>query len=1085
MPTPNSLQATPDLSPTSLSQAHIPPMALSELSTSAPVHSYTVTSPTAMSEAISMGQKRSIVRKVSHKLRRRTSASQTSRDQSAGPTMMRRRSDSNRNVIDSGVELDGYEQDDYYSASEDAVEESHDLTAYFGSSPTGAGLGISTGRSSISSDPSVQQVRPDALEKGTQLVKVTKRKRKDMLFRIEYAGAKLCWHPSNSSKCIYIDDISEIVFGQAADHYFEEYQVPKEEQSRWFSITYSDPDGTKGRNQRTIHLIAPDRDLFEKWVNQLDEVSRMRIELINGLVRGGEKSLRQIWHMEMSRKFGNAAAFAVEEQKLEFADIRQLCRKLNINCSEQTLLSRFSKVDEGKQGSLNYPQFAKFIRKVLDRKEVNLIYNSIKSNPDEPLDKDALFQFLQDEQKINVNADPTRWTRIFEKYAKMSRKGSASPTAVVPAKQTISQRAFQHLLADPEVFPVLQECPSQPKLDRPLNEYFISSSHNTYLPARQYFSTASVEAYRSALRGGCRCIEIDCWDGGLGKPEVRHGPYTTPVAFSDCISVVNQYAFATCKYPVIISLEVHCSAEQQQTMVDIMKRTFGDKLLTKELVEDAEVLPSPEELKERILLKVKSAEVPEDPTPISENPPLQRRGRGFSSPFVRPVIMASEPQTIALSSPPSISSPERTGSFGLGTKGSAISTPLSINSSSEDSDAQALASPTRKKHKTSKIIPTLGELAVYTKGVSFRNKNFESPELQSYNHVVSLAEGTFLALTGPSKPSESANLVDKHNVNHLMRVYPAGKRVTSSNFDPLTNWRYGVQMAALNWQTYDLPIQMNRAMFAGGSDITGYSLKPDDLRPLKDEDDEEAEDLPRRKGKKLVQFEIEVVSAKQLPRQLSRDGKEVPTNAFVDLEVYCAEDKARGVISGIGGDDKSSGDGLTGLGAPLRKRTVTIYDNGHDPVFKQKFSFSVETRHPGLIFVRWVVRNSVDSTRDSTSTAPVGTYTARLSSLQQGYRYLPLFDRNGEQYLHSSLLCRVKVDEHIQLDEPNSSVQSLTSQPSITPSSPPTDAAPKRGFFTRVLHRTPSDRKKRDRENSLIKDGNSIVSISRTTSIDK
>ena len=512
-----------------------------------------------------------------------------------------------------------------------------------------------------------------------------------------------------------------------------------------------------------------------------------------------------------------------------------------------------------------------------------------------------------------------------------------------------------------------------------------------------------------------------------------------------------------------------------------MKTTFGDKLLTKELVEGSETLPSPEELKERILLKVKYAEVSEDSATTSDNPP-QRRGRGLSSPFSRPVAVDKpEPLTIPLSSSPSMSPPsppERTSSFGFTPKGSSVTTPLSVNSSSEDSDSQALTSPGRKKSKTSKIVPALGELAVYAQGVSFRNKNFESPELQSYNHVVSLSEGTFLALTSSGKPSESASLVDKHNVHHLMRVYPASKRITSSNFDPLNTWRSGVQMAALNWQTYDLAIQLSRAMFAGGTDVTGYSLKPEDMRPSKEEYDDEADEMPKRKGKKLVRFELEVISAKQLPRQ-QKDQKDVPTNPFVDVEIYCADDKARGTISGTGGEDKSSGDGMTGLGAPLRKRTVTIYDNGHDPQFKQKLTFSVETRHPGLIFVRWVVRNTIDSTRDSANPAPLGTYTARLSSLQQGYRYIPLFDKNGEQYMHSSLLCRIKIDEDIQLDEPNSSVQSLGSQLPLVPVSPPIEPT-KRGFLTRVLLRTPSEkRKKQD------KDGQSAPSMSRTTSMEK
>jgi phosphatidylinositol phospholipase C delta len=50
-------------------------------------------------------------------------------------------------------------------------------------------------------------------------------------------------------------------------------------------------------------------------------------------------------------------------------------------------------------------------------------------------------------------------------------------------------------------------------LDRnhPLPEYFISSSHNTYLMAHQLFGSSNASAYEIALQTGSRCVEIDAW----------------------------------------------------------------------------------------------------------------------------------------------------------------------------------------------------------------------------------------------------------------------------------------------------------------------------------------------------------------------------------------------------------------------------------------------------------------------------------------------------------------------------------------------------------------------------------------------
>jgi phosphatidylinositol phospholipase C, delta len=101
-------------------------------------------------------------------------------------------------------------------------------------------------------------------------------------------------------------------------------------------------------------------------------------------------------------------------------------------------------------------------------------------------------------------------------------------------------------------------------------------------------------------------VAVDIYDGDK-EPVIFHGKtFTTKVALREVCQAIAKYAFVASPYPIIISAEIHCSLPQQDIMANIMKEVFGDVLIRAPIngQPKIEVLPSPEELKGKVMLKV-------------------------------------------------------------------------------------------------------------------------------------------------------------------------------------------------------------------------------------------------------------------------------------------------------------------------------------------------------------------------------------------------------------------------------------------------------------------------------------------------
>jgi phosphatidylinositol phospholipase C delta len=123
--------------------------------------------------------------------------------------------------------------------------------------------------------------------------------------------------------------------------------------------------------------------------------------------------------------------------------------------------------------------------------------------------------------------------------------------------------------------------------------------------------------------------KVDIYDGDQ-EPMVFHGKsFTSKVSLREVCEAILKYGFVASPYPIIISAEIHCSIGQQDLIAAIMMQVFGEKLVKMPIMTDGgggsekeaaglveglvmmtngkmevDELPSPEQLKGRILLKV-------------------------------------------------------------------------------------------------------------------------------------------------------------------------------------------------------------------------------------------------------------------------------------------------------------------------------------------------------------------------------------------------------------------------------------------------------------------------------------------------
>ena len=128
-----------------------------------------------------------------------------------------------------------------------------------------------------------------------------------------------------------------------------------------------------------------------------------------------------------------------------------------------------------------------------------------------------------------------------------------------------------------------------------------------------------------------------------------------------------------------------------------------------------------------------------------------------------------------------------------------------------------------RKGERSPDISPYNELLIYTRAAKFHG--FDEAEEQNKSYILS----SFEEVKSFNLIKATPKLFVRYNQHQNSRIYPAGTRIASTNYMPQIYWNVGCQLVSLNFQTMDLPLQLNFAKFEANGG-TGYILKPWALR---------------------------------------------------------------------------------------------------------------------------------------------------------------------------------------------------------------------------------------------------------------
>lgn len=655
---------------------------------------------------------------------------------------------------------------------------------------------------------------------GSELRKVRSNSRVyQRYFLLDADMQSMRWEPSKkeSDKAkIDVKSIKEVRTGKNTDTFRTNGISDQISEDCAFSIIY-------GENYESLDLVANSADVANIWVTGLRYLISYGKHTLN-MIQSCQDNMRASWLGDLFDE-----ADIIGGKCISLCSAVQLIKKLSPGVKNVKIELKFKELHKAKDktgSDVTKEEFIEVFHDLCTRPEIYFLLVQFSSNK-EFLDTKDLMIFLEAEQGMaKVSEDIS--VEVIQKY-EPSKEGQLKGWLSLDGFTNYLMSADCHIF-DPEQKTVCQD------MNQPLSHYFINSSHNTYLIEDQFKGPSDITGYIRALKMGCRSVELDVWDGPDNEPLIYTGhTMTSQIVFRSVIDIINKYAFVASEFPLILCLENHCSLKQQKVMFQHLKKILGDKIHSDPPNLDDNYLPSPSDLKGKILLKGKK---------LASN------------------CAGSEGEV----------TDEDEGAE------------MSQRMNSEGGEQQTVVQP--KKFQLSK---DLSDMVTLCKSVSFKDfqtafQNQKHWELCSFNEV-------FASRCATDHPGDFVN----YNKKFLARVYPSPMRIDSSNMNPQDFWKCGCQIVAMNYQTPGLMMDLNIGWFRQNGNC-GYVLRPAIMREQVSYFSANTKDSVPGVSPQLLH--IKIISGQNFPKPKGSGAKGDVVDPYVYVEIHgipadCAEQRTK------------------------------------------------------------------------------------------------------------------------------------------------------------------------------------------------